>query len=96
MSTYDAGENAIIVEGELMEKRLQEYYLMSGEKRPSGVLHNMIIRFIAEGPEQVELLRSLGVTLGQGFLFAAPLPLPEPQQWAVRSLGANGPVRPDR
>lgn len=53
MSTYDAGENAIIVEGELMEKRLQEYYLMSGEKRPSGVLHNMIIRFIAEGPELV-------------------------------------------
>ena len=50
MSTYDAGENAIIVEGELMEKRLQEYYLMSGEKRPSGVLHNMIIRFIAEAP----------------------------------------------
>lgn len=53
MSTYEAGENAVIVEGELMEKRLRDYFLLSGEKRPSGVLHNMIIRLLLEGPELI-------------------------------------------
>ncbi len=53
MSTYEAGENRVIVEGELIEKRLHEYYLLSGEKRSPGILHNMIIRLLLEGPDLV-------------------------------------------
>jgi hypothetical protein len=53
MSTYEAGENMVIVEGELKEKRLRDYFLLSGEKKPSGILHNMIIRLLLEGPELI-------------------------------------------
>ncbi len=53
MSTYVAGDDQIIVHGELMEKRLDTYYLLSGEERPAGVLHNMIINLLLEGPELI-------------------------------------------
>ncbi|HSV96562.1 MAG TPA: DUF2889 domain-containing protein [Spirochaetota bacterium] len=61
MSTWAAGDNQIIIEGELMEKRLNDYYLLSGEKRPAGVLHNMILRLLLEGPELV--IRELEVEM---------------------------------
>ncbi len=53
ISTYEADADHIIVEGELMEKRLLDYYLLSGEKKPAGTLHNMIIRLLLQGPDLI-------------------------------------------
>jgi hypothetical protein len=48
---YSVDENSILVEGTLIDNRLREYYLLSGEKRDPGVIHHMIIRLLIEGPD---------------------------------------------
>lgn len=48
---YSVDENAILVEGTLIDNRLHEYYLISGEKRDAGIIHHMIIRLLIEGPD---------------------------------------------
>lgn len=47
--TYPMEDRGIIVAGELMEKRLQPYYGVSGEIRAPHTVHHMIIRMLIEG-----------------------------------------------
>lgn len=50
LSTYDAEENCIIVEGKLIDHRLKDVYHFSGEKKPPGVIHHMLIRMLVSLP----------------------------------------------
>ena len=46
--------------------------------------HNLGLKVVAEGvedDEDLEMLKSLGCDLGQGFLFSRPLPLPALMEW---------------
>jgi hypothetical protein len=47
--TYPAEGRGIIVTGELVDKRLQPGYGLSGEIRPPSTVHHMIIRMLIEG-----------------------------------------------
>ncbi len=64
ISTYSSGEDSIIVEGKLKDDRLTDYYLITGEKKSAGVIHNMIIRMLISPPGltikevEVEMLES--------------------------------------
>ena len=51
ISTYKAGENAVIVEGRLIDNRTDGFYLLSGDKTLPGTIHNLIIRLLIEGPQ---------------------------------------------
>jgi len=51
MTTRGLDENHIAFEGRLHEKRMKDYYLFSGEKRPAGDLHDMSIRLLLKIPE---------------------------------------------
>jgi len=53
IATYKASEDSIIVEGILKDNRLFESFLSTGEKRPPGTFHHMIIRIEVKGPELV-------------------------------------------
>ena len=45
ISTYDGGDNHIIVEGQLRDDRLvSTYHHISGKKRPPQNVHHMIVR----------------------------------------------------
>jgi len=46
IETFDTGGPLILVVGELHDERHSEYYLLSGEKRPSGTIHRMIVRML--------------------------------------------------
>lgn len=48
VATYPAGDDKVIVEGRLVDRRLKDYYLVTGEKRPAGDIHHMIIRLLVE------------------------------------------------
>lgn len=48
ISTYPAGPEKVIVEGSLVDRRLNDYYLMTGEKRPAGEIHHMAVRLLVE------------------------------------------------
>ncbi len=48
MATYPAGENKVVIEGCLVDRRLKDYYLATGEKRPAGDIHNLIVRLLVE------------------------------------------------
>lgn len=50
ISTHPADNDCVVVEGVLLEKRLKEYYLLTGEKKPANVLHHMVLRMLLEGP----------------------------------------------
>jgi len=50
IATYPQEGDRVLVEGELVDDRLREYYLLSGEKHDPGVLHRMIVRLLCEGP----------------------------------------------
>lgn len=43
INTYEYDEQRLVVEGCLTDHRLQEFHLATGEKRPPGLLHQMII-----------------------------------------------------
>lgn len=46
IETFDYDEQRLVVEGCLIDLRLREYYMATGEKRPPGTLHHMIIRLL--------------------------------------------------
>ncbi len=48
VATYPAGDDRVIVEGRLVDRRLKDYYLVTGEKRDAGEIHHMVIRILVE------------------------------------------------
>lgn len=50
ITTYSAERGAVIVEGRLADTRFQSTYYLSGEMRPPGTVHDMVIRMRVAGP----------------------------------------------
>jgi hypothetical protein len=50
IKTYPAKDACILVEGELKDDRKIEVYAATGEKRPKGILHHMIVRMLIGPP----------------------------------------------
>ncbi len=50
LSTYPANDNCVIVEGILKDDRTVGIYLATGEKKPPGTIHQMIIRMLIGPP----------------------------------------------
>jgi len=48
MDTYEYDEDRLIVAGCLTDRRFQEYYPETGEKRDPGVIHKMIIHLLVD------------------------------------------------
>ncbi len=48
ITTHEAGRDRVVVEGRLVDNRLNEYYLVTGEKRPPGEIHHMAVRLLIE------------------------------------------------
>jgi hypothetical protein len=48
IATYPADQNRVIVEGRLVDRRLKENYLLTGEKRPAGDIHHMVVRLLID------------------------------------------------
>ncbi|MCX5852535.1 MAG: DUF2889 domain-containing protein [Deltaproteobacteria bacterium] len=46
LNTYEYDDQRLVIEGSLTEKRLYEYHLATGEKKPAGIIHHMIIRWL--------------------------------------------------
>ena len=46
VTTYKAGPGKAVVEGRLVDQRFRENFLITGEKRPAGELHHMIVRLL--------------------------------------------------
>ncbi|OHD66439.1 MAG: hypothetical protein A2176_06845 [Spirochaetes bacterium RBG_13_51_14] len=38
----------VVVEGRLVDRRLKDYYLVTGERRPAGEIHHMVVRLLIE------------------------------------------------
>jgi hypothetical protein len=55
ITTHPADDDSIILEGVLVDRRLKDYFLFTGERRSAGVIHHMIIRLLLKGP-QLEIL----------------------------------------
>lgn len=52
ISTYSTDdEKKYIIEGFLNDDRLNDYYLITGEKNPAGKIHNMAVRMLVSLPE---------------------------------------------
>jgi hypothetical protein len=51
--SYLYGEDAIALEGRLTDDRLRQIYTLFGEKRPAGIVHDMVVRMIVRGPKLV-------------------------------------------
>jgi hypothetical protein len=50
INTYGAGPESVIVEGILKDECFATRHLVSGEQRPPGVIHHMIVRVKISGP----------------------------------------------
>ncbi|MCP4129544.1 MAG: DUF2889 domain-containing protein [bacterium] len=51
ISSYAADDDKhLIVEGRLLDEREKSYFLMTGEEKPAGELHNMVIRLLIHIP----------------------------------------------
>ena len=48
IATYPAHEGRAIVEGKLVDRRLKDNYLLTGEKRPAGEIHHMVVRLLVD------------------------------------------------
>ncbi len=46
VNTYEYDGRRLAVEGSLTDRRWQEFHLATGEKKPPGILHQMIIRLL--------------------------------------------------
>ncbi len=53
ITTYEGGSGSIIVEGVLTDERLAATYRPTGEIRPPGTVHHMIIRMEVRSPKLV-------------------------------------------
>lgn len=51
VTTYDCGQQGVIVEGKLKDDRLQAISRPTGERVPPGTVHHMIIRMMVRGPK---------------------------------------------
>ena len=51
ITTYTADSQAVIVEGRLTDTRSQPTYYMSGDMRPPGTVHDLVIRMRVAGPD---------------------------------------------
>ncbi|MBS3759583.1 MAG: DUF2889 domain-containing protein [Desulfobacterales bacterium] len=49
VSTYAPEDNAIVVEGRLTDNRYRSTYYLSGDRRPPGIVHEMVIRMRVVG-----------------------------------------------
>jgi hypothetical protein len=49
--TYEYDQTAVVVEGRLTDNRFRKTYYLSGDSRPPGIVHDMIIRMIVRGPD---------------------------------------------
>lgn len=50
VTTYDCGDDAMILEGRLKDDRFQEIFHSTGENIPPGTVHHMIIRMQVSNP----------------------------------------------
>ncbi len=50
LATYPAKNNGIIVEGVLKDDRTVGIYIITGEKKPPGTIHHMVIRMLIGQP----------------------------------------------
>jgi hypothetical protein len=48
ITTYKAGVGKAVIEGKLVDHRLMENYLLTGEKILAGDIHNMIVRLLID------------------------------------------------
>jgi len=53
IAVYPHGEGKLVVEGVLKDERPCRSHLMTGQTRPPGILHHMIIRMVVTGPDLV-------------------------------------------
>jgi hypothetical protein len=53
INTYEYDEQSLAVEGCLTDRRWQEYRLVTGEKKPPGILHQMIIHLLVNKTTRV-------------------------------------------
>jgi len=53
IATYPHEHGKLIVEGVLKDERFCPSHLMTGEIRPPGTLHHMIVRMVVAGPDLV-------------------------------------------
>ena len=50
VTTYKAGPGKAVVEGRLVDRRIKENFLLTGEKSPAGDFHDMIVRLLIDTP----------------------------------------------
>lgn len=53
ITVYPHGEGKLILEGVLKDERTGKSHLMTGDTRPPGILHHMIVRMVVAGPDLV-------------------------------------------
>lgn len=46
LETYEYDDQRIVIEGEFIEKRMDDYELVSGDRRPAGIIHHMKISWL--------------------------------------------------
>ncbi|MGD0275257.1 MAG: DUF2889 domain-containing protein [Syntrophales bacterium] len=46
INTYEYNDQHLLVEGSLTDRRTNEYFLITGEKEPPGIIHHMVIRML--------------------------------------------------
>ena len=53
VTTYEYDQNSIVVEGALKDERFLNTYYISGEARPPGTVHEMVIQMKVKGPDLI-------------------------------------------
>ena len=52
ITTYSAGPDKIVMEGALIDRRFTENYLLTGEKKPVGVFHHLVLRMLINAADR--------------------------------------------
>ncbi len=54
ITTYEYEKDSVVVEGRLTDNRFAKtYFFSSGESRPPGIVHDLVIRMVVKGPKLV-------------------------------------------